>query len=356
MNNWQTILMREGDSIRDAIATIDSGNMQLALVVDEHGRLVGTVTDGDIRRTILQGISLESAVAKVVNRTPIVADINDSRDVVLARMKSQQIAQVPVLDSDGRVVRVEMLNELIQAASLSNAAVIMAGGLGSRLRPLTDDCPKPMLRVGNKPILETILDNFIECGFQRFYFAINYKADVITRHFGNGSRWGVDIRYLREDQRLGTAGALSLLPESETEPLVVMNGDLLTKTNFKQLLDFHANQAGLATMCVTEYDFQVPYGVVRTKDSCILGIDEKPTHRFFVNAGIYVLEPSVLERIPSQTYFDMPGLFESLIADGHTTSVFPVREYWLDIGHLNDFDRACMEFPHVFSPSTLIQD
>lgn len=356
MRNWRKILVREADSIRDAIAVIDSGNMQLALVVDEQDRLVGTVTDGDVRRTILQGIPLDSSVAKAVNRSPIVADIGDSRELILARMKNKQVAHVPVLDRDGRVVRVEMLNELIQTATRPNVAVIMAGGLGSRLRPLTDDCPKPMLRVGSKPILETILDNFIEYGFQRFYFAINYKADVITRHFGDGSRWGVDIRYLREEQRLGTAGALSLLPESAEEPLVVMNGDLLTKTNFQQLLDFHAIQAGLATMCVTEYDFQVPYGVVRTKDSRILGIDEKPTHRFFVNAGIYVLEPSVLGRIPSETYFDMPALFDLLIADGHNASVFPVREYWLDIGHMDDFERACMEFPHIFSPSTRTRD
>jgi NDP-sugar pyrophosphorylase family protein len=227
----------------------------------------------------------------------------------------------------------------------------MAGGLGSRLQPLTNECPKPMLRVGNKPILETILDNFIDYGFQRFYFAINYKADIITEHFGNGSKWGVDIRYLHEDRRLGTAGALSLLPEKIIDPLVVMNGDLLTKTNFKQLLDFHSLQAGLATMCVSEYDFQVPYGVVRTKDSRILGIDEKPIHRFFVNAGIYVLEPAALKSIPSATYFDMPSLFDCIIAIDFDTSVFPVREYWLDIGHMNDFDRACMEFPHVFSPS-----
>jgi dTDP-glucose pyrophosphorylase/CBS domain-containing protein len=349
MNNWKVISVREGGTIRDAIETIDSGNMQLALVVNDYGGLVGTVTDGDIRRAILRGVSLEGPVADVVNRNPTVAYIEDSQEFILSKMRSMQIFQVPVLDREGRIIRIEVMSELTHGNLLPNIAVIMAGGLGSRLYPLTDDCPKPMLRVGDKPILETILDNFIAHGFRSFYFSVNYRADLIKAYFGDGSRWGVEIHYLHEDQKLGTAGALSLLPDIILDPLVVMNGDLLTKTNFRQLLDFHSAQDGLATMCVTDFEFQVPYGVVHTKNSRILRIEEKPIHRFFVNAGIYVLEPAVLERIPIRTYFDMPSLFEDLIASGCETSVFPIREYWLDIGHIKDFDRACMEFHHIFN-------
>jgi dTDP-glucose pyrophosphorylase len=350
MKNWKAIAVSEGGTVRDAIATIDSGNMQLALVVSSCGRLVGTVTDGDIRRAILRGIPLEGPVADVVNLNPIVASIRDSQELILSQMRAKQISQVPVLDEDRKIIRIEIMSELTQDNPVPNIAVVMAGGLGSRLQPLTNDCPKPMLRVGGRPILETILDNFISHGFRRFYFSINYKADLIKDYFGDGSRWGVDIRYLYEDQKLGTAGALSLLPESIKDPLVVMNGDLLTKTNFRQLLDFHSAQTGLATMCATEYEFQVPYGVVYTDNSRILGVEEKPAHRFFVNAGIYVLDPIVLERIPAQEYFDMPSLFQDLIASDCETSVFPIREYWLDIGHLKDFDRACMEFHHIFNP------
>jgi NDP-sugar pyrophosphorylase family protein len=225
----------------------------------------------------------------------------------------------------------------------------MAGGLVNRLRPLTDECPKPMLKVGNKPLLETIVENFIEYGFHRFYISVNYMADVVESYFGDGSRWGVDIEYLHEEHRLGTAGALSLLPETPTEAILVMNGDLLTKVNFKQLLDFHYGHQAQATMCVREYDFQVPYGVVKIDGQRITSIDEKPIQRFFVNAGIYVLEPEALDLISSNIFFDMTTLFEKLIELKKEPAVFPIREYWLDIGHLADYNRANGEYRDIFS-------
>jgi dTDP-glucose pyrophosphorylase len=332
-----------------AVQALDASELQIVLVVDAERHLAGTVTDGDVRRGILKGVSLDETVQRIMNPAPTTVSTNDSRESVLALMQRKQLRHIPVIDQSGRVVGLETLDGLVQSQAKPNRVVLMAGGLGSRLQPLTDDCPKPMLRVGTKPLLETILESFIDFGFRRFSIAVNYLADVVQAHFGDGSRWGVDIDYLRETRQLGTAGALSLLPEIPTEPLLVMNGDVLTKVNFGQLLDFHNGHRASATMCVREYDFQIPYGVVRIDRHRIAGIEEKPVQRFFVNAGIYVLEPNVLRLLPTNERFDMPTLFGKLIEHGHETSVFPIREYWLDIGQMADYDRANGEFTQLFS-------
>jgi dTDP-glucose pyrophosphorylase/predicted transcriptional regulator len=349
MSSWKEILVSPESSIREAIQLLDKSGKQIVLVAEENCALAGTVTDGDVRRGILKGLSLEEPVSKIMNPAPTVARVDEGRETILATMKRKGLHHIPVVDENRQVVGLETLDELIQSRKRENIVVLMAGGLGSRLRPLTDGIPKPMLKVGSKPLLETILENFIEYGFSRFYISVNYMADVVKSHFGDGSRWGVDIRYLHEDQRLGTAGALSLLPGKPDAPFFVMNGDLLTKVNFSQLLDFHFSHRAQATMCVREYDFQVPYGVVKIDDHRITGIDEKPVQRFFVNAGIYVLEPKALELVQPNTYFDMPTLFERLIERKQETSAFPIREYWLDIGHLADYDRANVEFGDVFT-------
>lgn len=349
MNYWKEILVLPHTPIRDAIQVLDKSAKQILLVVDNDDRLLGTVTDGDIRRGILKGISLDEHTDKIMGKSPTVARAGDERQSILAMMRNKKLHHIPVVNEQNRVVGIEFLEELIQPHLKENWVVLMAGGLGSRLRPLTNDCPKPMLKVGNKPLLETILENFIEYGFRHFYISVNYMADMVKDYFGDGTRWGVEIRYLEEDQKLGTAGALSLLPEKPRAPLLVMNGDLLTKVNFRQLLDFHTSHDSMATMCVREYDFQVPYGVVRIDKHRITGIDEKPVQRFFVNAGIYVLSPEALTSIPASGYFDMPTLFETLIAKEAETVVFPIREYWLDIGQLADYDRANGEFMQVFA-------
>lgn len=348
MNSWQEVLVTSGKSIREAAQVLDRSSMQIALVVDEAQRLLGTITDGDIRRGILKGLSLEESVQRIMNPAPTVARIDDSRESMLALMQRKQLHHVPVVDQERRVVGLETLDALIQTRQRPNSVVLMAGGLGSRLRPLTDDCPKPMLKVGTKPLLETILDNFIEHGFRRFYISVNYMAQTVQSYFGDGSRWGVDISYLHETQQLGTAGALSLLPGKPIEPILVMNGDVLTKVNFSQLLEFHNSHRAQGTMCVREYDFQVPYGVVSITGHRLEAIEEKPVQRFFVNAGIYVLEPEALDFIPANTRFDMPSLFERLVELRQETVVFPIREYWLDIGQMADYDRANGEFPQLF--------
>ena len=348
MKDWRKSLVSPDATLRETIQVIDSGALKIALVVDNAKCLLGTVTDGDIRRGILKGYSLEEPARKVMNAHPTAVRQNEGREKILALMRQKQINQIPVVDNDGSVVGLEVLEVILKPHRRDNRVVLMAGGLGVRLKPLTDDVPKPLLRIGGKPILETILENFLEYGFNRFYISVNYKGELIEQYFGDGSRWGAEIRYLHEKEKLGTAGALSLLPEQPALPLLVMNGDVLTKVNFQQLLDFHLEHKALATMCIREYDFQVPYGVVKIDKYRIYSIEEKPVQRFFVNAGIYVLEPETLSLISKNEYFDMPTLFEKLVANKRETAVFPIREYWLDIGRMDDFQRAEIEFGKVF--------
>jgi dTDP-glucose pyrophosphorylase len=345
---WADICVGPESDIREVISRIDNGSAQLALVVDGQRRLLGTVTDGDVRRGILRGVTLDESVSTIMNGNPTTAGPNSDRTTILALMKQKLLRQIPIIDREGCLLGLETLDELLSPTPRENIVVLMAGGEGTRLRPLTDDCPKPMLRVGERPILETILSSFIEYGFRHFYFSVNYRAEVIVDHFGDGDRWGVRIDYLRETERMGTAGALSLLPQRASAPLVVMNGDLLTKVNLDHLLDFHVTQGAKATMCVRKFDFQVPYGVLKLDHYRIAEIEEKPVQRFFVNAGIYVLEPEVLDLLPQNQGFDMPALFDRLIADGLSTVAFPLREYWLDIGRHADFDKAQGDYARQF--------
>lgn len=348
MRRWEDVLISASTPIIEAIKVITESSLQIALVVDEHRRLLGTVTDGDIRRGILKGIGLENQVGLVMFTTPFVGKLNDSREDIFSVMRQKSIKQIPLLDDDGVVAGLEILDELINPKVQNNWVVLMAGGMGSRLRPLTDDCPKPLLHVGSKPILETILENFIEYGFKRFYLSVNYKAEMVQEYFEEGAKWGVEIRYILEDRAMGTAGPLGLLSEKPKHPVLVMNGDLLTKINFQQLLDFHADHSAKATVCVREYDFQVPYGVVTMDKYRLIGIEEKPVHRFFVNAGIYVLEPETIDLIPRGLRFDMTELLEKCINQGHETAAFPIREYWMDIGRIDDLERAKSEYSRTF--------
>lgn len=349
MNRWKDVLINPHTTIMKAIEIIDAGSLQIALVVDASNKLLGTVSDGDIRRAILKGVDLGRPVSEIMFLEPTVASCQEGRDSILKTMKTRQLRQIPLVDQQGCVVGLDLWDELISIQKQDNIVVLMAGGLGSRLGELTKDCPKPLLRVGNKPVLETILENCIEYGFKRFYLSVNYKADMVKEYFGDGSRWDVEIRYLEEKKRLGTAGSLGLLPEIPSQPLIVMNGDVLTKINFKHLLAFHEDHKSVATMCVREYEFQVPFGVVQIENHRLMTILEKPVHQFFVNAGIYVLNPETISMVPNDEYFDMPALFDMMIEKKLETVAFPIREYWLDIGRKDDLERANGEYEEVFS-------
>lgn len=349
MDNWIKAKVSLGTTLKETIIIIEENAMQIALIVDEQDRLMGTVTDGDIRRGILKGIALEDAVEKIMNSNPLIATIHDKNENILSKLKSRKLRQIPIVDDYRKLVGLETLESLINVDPTDNIVVLMAGGLGSRLRPLTDDKPKPLLEVGGKPILETILESFIENGFSNFFIAVNYKSDMIRDYFGDGSKWGVNIDYIHEEKRMGTAGALSLLPFKPTKPFFVMNGDLLAKINFRFLLDFHKENASKATMCVREFEMQIPYGVVNVDKQRLIAIEEKPIHKSFVSAGVYVLDPIALDFIPDNTFYDMPTLFEEIISRKKNASVFPLQGYWCDIGRLEDYDKANLEFDSVFN-------
>ncbi|WP_348653131.1 nucleotidyltransferase family protein [uncultured Sulfurimonas sp.] len=349
MKKIEKLKLTVNATVKEALEIIDKAAMQIALVVDKNDdKLLGTLTDGDIRRALLKGIVLSDTIESIIFTTPIVAKITDTKEDILKIALAKKLHQIPIVDSKGMLVSIQEIEELIQPKKKKNKVVLMVGGLGTRLRPLTEKTPKPMLPVGGKPILQTIVDEFVSYGFIDIIMCIGYKSHVIQEYFGDGSKFGANIEYVLEDKRMGTAGALSLLKNKPTEPFFVMNGDLLTNVNFEHLHNFHVSNDSMGTMCVREYDFQVPYGVVNLYDSKIVSIEEKPVHKFFVSAGIYMLSPEVLEYIPENEFYDMPTLFEQMISEEKNTISFPLREYWLDIGRMEEYKKANDEYNEVF--------
>jgi len=333
-------LVRPDASLREVIEIIDRGAAQIALVTDAENKLLGVITDGDIRRAMLRDESLMSFAENIMFRDFRSLPSSSTNEEALAFMRRETLHQIPALDEQGRVVRLFLLEELVKPKKRKNPVVIMAGGEGKRLRPLTQDCPKPMLRVGGKPLLEIILEQCIDAGFQHFYLSVNYLKEQIQDHFGDGTRWHVQIDYLEETQPLGTGGALSLLPQKPTEPLLVLNGDVLTRVDYGRLLRFHDEHQAVATLCVREHTTQIPYGVVRMDDLHVLTLEEKPALSHYVNAGIYLLDPILLDLVPQGRFFDMPTLLEKAMQHQHHVSAFPIHEYWLDVGQPETLERA----------------
>jgi len=344
MTDLSLMLVSAESPIRDAVLAIDRGVRQIALVVDDRSRLVASVTDGDVRRGLLRGLTLESPVNQIMRHKPAALPQGLDRQSALRLMQRLKVHHVPVVDELGVVVDLIWINDAVGLTPIDNEVIIMAGGLGTRLRPLTDHVPKPMLSIGERPLLEHIVGQFAEQGFRNFTLSINYRGDVVRDHFKDGNDLGVNIKYIEEHERLGTAGALSLLPSPPDAPVIVMNGDLLTNVSFSALLKFHADTGSVATMCAREYEFQVPYGVVEFSGVRFDKIVEKPTYKQFVNAGIYVLSPKALSLLERGVARDMPDLFDAFTASNLKASVFPVSEYWLDIGRIEDLERAREEF------------
>ena len=345
MSTWQDALVSSSMTLRQTIEAITNSALQIALVVDDNNKLIGTVTDGDIRKAILAGKDLNITAAEAMRKSPTTSSASTPRSAIIKLMREKRIHQMPIVNESGQVVDVLTVDDMLGAQEKTNAVVIMAGGLGTRLHPLTQDTPKPMLNVGGKPILETIIQSFIDQGYVNFFVSLNFKAEIISDYFGDGSKLGASITYLHETTRLGTAGGLSLLPSEVNYPIIVMNGDLLTRISVDALLDFHQRENAVATMVVREDHYQVPYGVVEVDGTQIIDVKEKPTQRHLVNAGIYVLSEQSLANIPKGTYYDMPTHFTKLAADGHRTTAFPLHEYWVDIGRLDELERAQREWP-----------
>ncbi len=344
MKPWRKALVNSNVTLEQAIEVLDKAALRVALVVDSSDKLLGTLTDGDVRRALLKHMPLETPVSQVMNTQPKTAEQSWTESRTLAVMEQHELLQLPLVDEDRRVVGLANLHDILNKNRHDNPVFLMAGGFGTRLRPLTNNCPKPMLKVGDKPILEQILLNFVEAGFHRFYISTHYMPEVIRDYFGDGEKWGITIQYVHEKEPLGTGGALGLLPHDEIDhPLFMMNGDLLTALNLHSFLEFHETHNGVATMCVREYEHQVPYGVITSEGTQIKSMVEKPVHRFFVNAGIYLLNPSLVKSVEPGTRIDMPTLLEQQIDGGEAVNMFPIHEYWLDIGRMDDFHKAQAE-------------
>lgn len=352
MKNLSHFFVEPNTSIREVMSCINRNAKGIALVVDAHLRLIGTVTDGDLRRAILHGIDLGSSAQRLLDRrsstaypAPITAQAGTSDEALIHLMNLHAVRQVPLLDDEGRVVDLAVLGDLVKQYESPLTAVVMAGGYGTRLRPLTTDLPKPMLPVGDRPLMELIIEQLRQSGIRRVEVATHYLRSVIKEHFADGRDFGVEIKYVDEDQPLGTAGALGRV-ETPDHPLLVINGDILTCVDFQAMLSYHREHDADLTVAVRQYEREVPYGVVECDGARVLGVREKPHESFLVNAGIYLLEPAVHRCIPSGQRLEMTDIIERLLRERRTVVSFPVVEYWLDIGEPADYEQAKEDLRH----------
>jgi UDP-2-acetamido-4-(D-alanylamino)-2,4,6-trideoxy-alpha-D-mannopyranose hydrolase len=352
VKTWQSTLLPPTASIRDAMRAIDRGSLRIALIADAENKLLGTATDGDVRRALLRDANMEDPVSKVMNIHPVVAfNQNISREHCLTLMSQHELMAIPIIDDLRKIVGLETLHHAMQPERHDNPVFIMAGGFGTRLQPLTDHCPKPMLRVGEKPMLEHLIDQFVSHGFYNFYISTHYLPEVIRNHFGDGSTRNISIRYVHEDTPLGTGGALGLLPKGLGDlPLIMMNGDVLTKLDYAKLLRHHETQRFDATVCVREDEHRVPFGVIETEQQLITNMVEKPTYRYKINTGIYVLNPEVVTTVRQGQHIDMPALLEQYRADQKRIGTYTCYDYWLDIGQMKDYQKAQSDI-HIYFKS-----
>jgi len=350
LDEFQAALIRAEDSLIKALRSINTSRMQIALVVDDAGRLQGAVTDGDIRRGILDGVGLEEEVKRVMNPTPVTARPGTTPEELLSLMTSLSIKQVPIVDDDCKVVGLERLDTLFRGPAMKdNPVLILAGGQGIRLHSYTVDTPKPLLKIGDRPILELILLQFRAYGFHKFYIALNYLADQIEGYFGDGANHGISIQYLREETALGTAGSLSLLPRPLDTSCFVVNGDLLTRVDIGEMLSFHTNGGYGLTVGVKEYPIQLPFGVVLTDEDRVVDFQEKPSDTRLINTGIYVVNSEVADLVPAGQGFGMNELIEKVIPMAESpVGAFHIHEFWMDIGTVPDYQKAQLDYPQHF--------
>jgi dTDP-glucose pyrophosphorylase len=338
--NWQKSKLAPSASIRSAIESLNETGLKICLIVSPNDVLLGVVGDGDIRRGILKGFELDSPVSEIINDHPVSARPEMTRSEVLELMRIKDIFQLPLVDQKGIVIGLQVWDTASLVEELPNTMVIMAGGLGRRLMPYTQDCPKPMLLVDGRPILEHIIDNAIEQGFRKFILSVGYMAHMIEDHFGDGAHKKITVTYTRESEPLGTAGALSLIGEKIEVPMVVTNGDIFTDINYEDVLNFHSKNKADATMVVKQYAWQHPFGVIEMSGFDIKKIVEKPIYKSHINTGIYVFSPRVLETLERNKYIDMPTFFDSLRTQNHKTVAFPIHEPWIDIGRHEDLEKV----------------
>ncbi len=351
ISGWRDTLTAEDRTIRDVLVAMGKHRQQIALVVDDDDQLLGTVTDGDVRRSIIHEISADRPIRDIMNSSPATAHPSSTRSEQLGIMSELAIHHLPLVEERGRVVGLIHRERLLESTESEkpNTAVLLAGGLGKRLQPLTDNIPKPLLKLGGRPILETIIRQLRDHGITQFYVSLNHMGDQIKSYFGNGAKLNVSIKYLEETTPLGTAGPLSLISPVPADPILVMNGDILTSIDFSSLLDFHRQQGADLTLSTKEFDIEIPYGVVNMDRETVQAIFEKPVKKFLVSAGIYVIEPHLLEGLILNKQKDMPEFIRGAIDNGKNVAGFPIYEYWLDIGQIEEFKQASGDYERVIA-------
>ena len=335
--------MSMDSTLENVVENMNKSSLKIALVVNKDNQLEGTISDGDIRRGLLKGMDLKSHIKGIIYKDPLVAPPGLERSVVLQVMRANKVQQIPIVDKNNKILGLHVWDQVAAPLERQNMMIIMAGGKGVRLLPITKDRPKPLIEVGGKPMLEHIIMRAKNDGFTWFLIAINYLGNLIEDYFGDGSRFGVKIDYIREEKPLGTAGALSLLYAQPEKPFIVSNGDVITDVSYGDLLDFHEHHKAIATMAVRSHEWQHPFGVVRTDGVDIIGFDEKPVNRTNINAGIYVLSPEALDDIKKDEPLDMPTLFNDLHKQSKRTVAYPMHEPWLDLGRPDDLIKAHSE-------------
>lgn len=340
MINWEKSLITPNYTIIEAAKHINDSSLQVAVIVDKDRHLLGLANDGDIRRALLNGVDMTAPITSIMTKDPTTVSSTSTRAETSELLAKKLIHCAPIVDDKNIVIGLVSSFELMEEKSFENPVVIMAGGLGERLRPLTDNCPKPMLLVGNEPILARIINNLVESGFHNIYISVNYLSEIIEEYFGDGHKFGANITYIHENKRLGTAGALSLFKSSNNLPFMVLNGDILTGIDYSELMQFHVNSNCLATMVVRDYSYTIPYGVVSGSGNLVEDILEKPTNHFSVNAGMYVFSPEILDHVTSDEYCDMPTLLKRVISKGKAVQTYLLNEYWFDIGQIKDLELA----------------
>lgn len=350
MDDWKKTVVDERASVRDVLKALDRGSNRIVLVVDDKYKLAGTVTDGDVRRGLLGNLEMHDPVGVISNKSPFSICSNLSKEEKIDILKKNHILAIPVVDNSYKLVGLESLSDLMRPSPKKNPVCIMAGGFGLRLGALTDNCPKPMLPVGETPLLERIVLRFIENGFTEFYITTHFMPEVIKNHFGDGSQWGVNIKYIHESSPLGTGGAIGLLANYiGDEPVIVINGDVLTDISFDNLIRHHEESGDAITICAREREFAISYGVVNEVDAKVCSLEEKPIYRYKINLGIYVFDKSVVESAVGLNRIDMPSILEKNIALGAKVGCYEDSSYWLDIGQLEDYEKAQKDVHRVCS-------
>ena len=345
MSDWRKAVISVDSTIRDALRALNKAGLKIALICDELDTLIAVVSDGDIRRGLLADLHMDDAVLSVANRNPKTADYSWSRDRIKEAFIGGSLDVLPVVNGQNRVVALHTLASISERPILDNPVFIMAGGFGTRLRPLTDNCPKPMLLIGDKPILRHTIERMKSQGFRNFYISTHYLPNQIMDYFGNGDSLGVRINYVHENKPLGTGGALGLLPLDMAEcPLVVLNGDVLTELDFVDLVEAHVKKSADATICLREQETSLAYGVVEVESDRVIGMVEKPTYRHLINTGIYVLSHSCFRSVEKEKHLDLPSLLERRINQGKRVAAYTFFGKWIDVGQMNDYVRAQSTF------------